>query len=98
MKDPEIADRLCLVVVECVQSLVPFVRKFFVSQERVSCLPRERADLRGSLGNFQGSLGNLLSYTARELLGKLPGILVGNFGELPGKSGDFESFQNLGGA
>ena len=32
--------------------------KVFASQERVSGFPRERADLRRSLGNFRGSPGN----------------------------------------
>ena len=71
-----------------------------MSQERVSGVPDKGADLRGSpgpwgsLGNFRGTSGLLLSSTVRELPGKSP-TTSGKFGELLGKSG---TSQKLGGA
>ena len=70
-----------------------------MSQERVSGFPEKGADLRespgtsgevwgtsgrGSLGNFRGTFGLLLSSTVRELPGKSPQ----NFREVRGTSGE----------
>ena len=69
-----------------------------MSQVRVSGFPERGVELRaspenfrGSLGNFRGTSGLLLSSTMRELPGKSPG----KFGELPASPG---TFQKLGGA
>ena len=70
-------------------------------------LPRDRADLRGSPGNFRGNLGNfrgslgnlrgtlglLLSSTVSELPGNSPKNFRGSLGNFRGSPG---TFQKLG--
>ena len=77
-----------------------FRESFCESGEGVR-LPRERADLwgspgnfrgspgnfRGSLGNFQGTPGLLLSSTVRELPGKSPKNFRGSLGNFRGSPG-----------
>ena len=77
----------------------------------MSGFPEKGADLRGSPGNFWGSLGNfrgslgnfrgtsglLLRFAGRELPGSRWGT-SGEFGEHPGKSGDFPEDFKLGAA
>ena len=79
-----------------------FRESFCESGEGVR-LPRERGrppgkspgNLRGSLGNFRGTSGLLLSSTVRELPGKSPKNLRGSPGNFRGSPG---TFQKLGGA